>query len=236
MGAPIAFVYGNCVFAAGSRRRLGGVRGAGLLLRVAQRGRQARPLPRADRRAGGDRGGRADPAGLPALGAGALCPRAARARATLGAGVRAGAHARARALRRRARSAPGRRRGGAARGVPAREPARPRARRRLLRLAGGGTASARVVGGAQAGAVDARQARAEGVGAGAGAGARRPGPRAAGGLPAGAPGARRRAAVAGAQGVLPGAGGAGGRRPARAARARVRAQRRGACWRRWRAT
>ena len=67
----------------------------------------------------------------------------------------------------------------------------------------------------------------ESVGARAGAGARRPGPRAAGGLPAGAPSARGRVAVARAQSVLQGAGGAGRRRPARAARARVRAQRGG---------
>ena len=87
-----------------------------------------------------------------------------------------------------------------------------------------------------AGAGAARPAHPEGVGARARAGARRPGARAAGGLPAGAPGARRRAAVARAQGVLPRARGTG-RSTVCTSRARwcssATARR---CSRRWRAT
>ncbi len=88
--------------------------------------------------------------------------------------------------------------------------------------------SARVAEAAQARDLATRQARADRRRAGARAGARRPGARAAGGLPAGPPGARGGAAVADPPGVLPGPGRAVDRWSARAAGARVRAQRRGA--------
>ncbi len=105
MAAPIAFVYGNCVFAHGLDDAWAAFARGRLLLRVAERGSQARSVPRADRRARGDRGGRADPARLRQLAARAL--RASRARGERDmVGLRAALHASAlRALHRRARQA-----------------------------------------------------------------------------------------------------------------------------------
>ena len=225
---PIGFVYGNCVFADALDDGWAAFAVRDGVLRVALRGRQARAVPRAARRAGGDRGRRADPARRAALGPRALRARAGKRRsAQMGAGTD-DRHARAqRRYAAGARRAPERDRRGAAGAVPDREPARSRARRRRLRLARRRAPSARVVGGDQARLLGARPARAEGRRAGARAGARRPGARAPGGLPAGPPGARGGAAVAGAQGLLPRPGRAGGRRAARAAGAGVRAQRRG---------
>ena len=128
---------------------------------------------------------------------------------------------------RRASPSPEGHRPGAPGGVSDREPARARARRRRVRLARRRAPSARVVAGDRTRPVGLRPARDEGLRARARAGQGRPGTRAPGRLPAGPTGARGRAAVAGATCLLPRAWRARPRRLARAAGARVRAQRGG---------
>ena len=194
---------------------------------MAERGRKARSLPRAHRRPGGARGGRADPAGGPPLASGALRPRRYASRSgSPGQPTRAHARAYERYVEEHAR-----RLGdvGTAEAalfllVSLREPERDVASY-VSRAAA--AASAAMVERAQARRSQRDRRLLSAVRARAGAGARRSGARPPGGLPAGASGPRRGAAVAGAQGVLPRAGRAGRRRPARAAGARVRAQRGG---------
>ena len=200
-----------------ARRRLGGVRGRDGVLRMAVPGRQARAVSRAARRAGDDRGRRADPARGAALGPGAIRARAGighRFRGSARGDVRANSRKRARYATRAHARVHGayleehRRQlqdigAGAAGGVPDRQPARARARRRRLRLARRRAPSARVAGGNQARLLGERPARDEGLRAGARAGARRSGARASGGLPAGQAGARGGAAVARAPRLLP---------------------------------
>ncbi len=141
---------------------------------MALRRRQARPLSRAARRAGGDRGRHPDRARQPPL----ECRRIHR---------RDGwsAHRRdAPALRRRARAAAGGTGGAAAVAAAPGEPARPRTRRGLLCVPRSRAPPARVDGGAAARALPARPAPAACRRARARAGARRPRPRAPRRVPA----------------------------------------------------
>ena len=172
---------------------------------MAVRGRQARAVSGAARRAGGDRGRRADPARGAALGSGAVRTRAGRDDLGWGTPMDMTEPTRARSVAIcRSTKSTCHEIGGARPEVflivSLREPERDvaayvsRAAERHPREWLEGIRRAFSV---------ARPARDEGRGAGARAGARRPGARAPGRLPAGPPGARGGAAVARAQGLLP---------------------------------